>query len=175
MNTKRKSVTEPTGLDSQARLAEIMNDSPRTCSFDGTEWEIKALKPGTQWLVAEEAVKMQRKEDASFGDIIKGFSQSIPSVVKVITLCLLNDRNRIFANGRDGKFSEEYHQTYDTIMWNSRTEHWLGLLVEMMKMLDIECFFAITSSIQILRQRTLERKTTAEEHELSSQGQNGAR
>ena len=37
------------------RLAQIMNDSPTIVKLQGTEWEIRALKPGTQWMIAEEA------------------------------------------------------------------------------------------------------------------------
>ena len=35
------------------RLAQIMNDSPTIVKLQGTEWEIRALKPGTQWMIAE--------------------------------------------------------------------------------------------------------------------------
>lgn len=157
----------PASLEGQQRLAEIMNDSPRIVSFQGTEWEVRALRPGTQWLIAEEAVKIQKKEDASYADIIKSFSTCLPSVVKVITLCLLNDRQRIFANGRDGEFSEEYRLTYDTIMWNTSQKFWLQLLLEILELLDITCFFGITNSIQILRRRTTERKMTEDEQKLS--------
>lgn len=172
---RRKTFTDETSLSSQERLIEIMNDSPRIRSFDGTRWEIRALKPGVQWLICQEAVKIQKAESASYSDVIKQFAVNIPSVAKVITLGLLNDRQRIFANGRDGAFSKEFDDTYYTILYDTSQASWMGLLVEIIEMLDVEVFFSITSSIQILRQRTLERKLTVEEQRQLSQGQNTVR
>ena len=45
----------PLSDEAMARLAKIMNDSPTIIKLQGTEREVKALKPGTQWLIAEEA------------------------------------------------------------------------------------------------------------------------
>lgn len=159
----KNTVSTPVTLDAQQRLVEIMTDSPRLCDFDGTQWEVRALHPGTQWLIAQEAIAIQRKENESYGDTIKNFAANVPSVAKVITLCLLNDRQRIFANGRCGEYSEEFNAVYDTILWNTPQKYWLKLLLEILEMLDISCFFAITSSVQIFRQRTSERKMTVEE------------
>ena len=172
---KRKKLTEAPSLDAQERLIEIMNDSPRVVSFDGTQWEVRALKPDTQWLIAQEAISIQKADSANYGDVIKQFAVNVPSVCKVITLCLLNDRRRIFANGHDGEFSEEYRATYETIMWDTSHESWLGLLLEMLSMLDVEVFFSTTSSIQILRQKLLDRKTTMEERKQLLLAQNGGK
>lgn len=172
---KRKTLADETSLSSQERLIEIMNDSPRIRSFDGTEWEIRALKPGVQWLICQEAIKIQKAESANYSDVIRQFAVNIPSVAKVITLGLLNDRQRIFANGKDGAFSKEYEDTYYTVLYDTSQASWMGLLVEMIEMLDVEVFFSITSSIQILRQRTLERKMTAEEQKRLSQERNSGR
>lgn len=174
-NKTRKALNEAPSIEAQERLIEIMNDSPRVKSFNGTKWELRALKPGTQWLIAQEAISIQKEESANFADVVKQFAVNVPSVAKVITLGLLNDRRRIFANGKDGAFSEEYEQTYNTIMWDTSQEGWLALLVEVINMLDIEVFFSITSSIQILRQRLLERKTTMEEQKALSPAPSGGR
>ena len=162
-------------LEAQERLIEIMNDSPRIASFDGTKWEIRALKPGTQWLIAQEAVKINKAESSNYGDVIKSFASHIPSVVKVITLGLLNDRNRIYANGVSGEFSEEYEATYNTIMWETDQSFWLILMNEMLKLLDVEVFFSSIALIQMTRQSLLERKTTMEEQRLSSPAPNGGK
>ena len=45
----------PISEEAMSRLVQIMNDSPTTLKLAGTEWEIRSLKPGTQWLIAEEA------------------------------------------------------------------------------------------------------------------------
>ena len=175
LKRQRKALNEEPSLEAQERLIEIMNDSPRIRSFDGTQWELRALKPGTQWLIAQEAVKIQKEESANFEDVVRCFAQNTPSVAKVITLGLLNNRDRIYANGRDGAFSQEYEQTYNTIMWDTSQEGWLLLLVEMLNLLDIEVFFSITSSIQILRQKLLERKKTTEEQRVLSPVRSGDR
>ena len=39
--------------DAMSRLARLMNDSPTILKLRGTEWEVRSLKPGTQWLIAE--------------------------------------------------------------------------------------------------------------------------
>ena len=82
-------------LEAQERLVSILNDTPTLTSLNGTEFELRALKMGTQYLIAQEVIKINKVENANFGDIVKQFSVNIPSVVKVITLCLLNDKNRI--------------------------------------------------------------------------------
>lgn len=68
------------------RLAQIMNDSPTIVKLQGTEWEIRALKPGTQWMIAEEACKIVKGENLSMGDVIKEFAINIPSVARVILI-----------------------------------------------------------------------------------------
>lgn len=171
----RKALNEEPSIEAQERLVEIMNDSPRVRSFDGTQWELRALKPGTQWLIAQEAVAIQKEESADYSDVIRQFAMNTPAVAKVITLGLLNDRKRIYANGRDGEYSDEYRRTLETILWDTSQAGWLSLLVEMLQMLDIEVFFSITSSIQILRRRLLERKTTTEEQKVLSPAQSGGR
>lgn len=152
-----------------------MNDSPRVKNFAGTEWEIRALRPGTQWLIAEQAVKICKAETSNYGDVVKQFALNLPATATVITLGLLNDKNRIFENGTTGVYSQEFQDTYNTVMWDTNQEEWISLLVEILSMLDIEVFFSITSSIQILRQRLLERKKTTEEQKLLSLEQSGGK
>ena len=170
---KRNPLEVPPSLEAQERLIEIMNDSPRVRSFDGTTWEIRALKPGTQWLIAQEAISIEKAESSNFGDVIKQFAVNVPSCCKVLTYGLLNDRRRIFANGRDGELSDEFKSTYDTLMWDTDHGNWLSLLFEIVSMLDVEVFFSITSSIQTLRQRLLSRKTTMEEQKQLLREQSG--
>ena len=86
-------------LDSQERLAEILNDSPRIVSLNGTEWQVRALRMGTQWLIAQKCIQVAKVESANFGDIIKQFSVNIPAIVEILVLALLNDRRKIFKDG----------------------------------------------------------------------------
>jgi hypothetical protein len=58
-------VETPVSIDSQARLAEILTDSPRLVSLNGTEWEVRALRMGTQWLIAQKAIEVNKAESAT--------------------------------------------------------------------------------------------------------------
>lgn len=148
------------------RLAQIMNDSPTIVKLRGTEWRIRALKPGTQWLIAEEACKITKNENLSMGDVVKEFAVNLPAVARVITLALLNDKERIK--------SDEYQKIYDQLLWGDyELKDWATLLVEILNLIDVDFFFASTNVIQTVRSQTLMRKKRAAE--LSLQGQNTAR
>lgn len=146
----------PLSDDAMERLARLMNDSPTIVKLKGTEWQMRALKPGTQWLIAEEACKMVNKENLSMGDVIKEFASNLPSVARVITLALLNDKERIY--------SSEYQSVYDQLLWGDYDiKDWAGLLVEILNLLSVDFFFASTNVIATVRQRTLTRKMQAQE------------
>lgn len=150
-------------VDAMQRLAEIMNDTPTVMKMGKTEFAITALKPGTQWLIAEESCKIMKAEQGNFKDVIKQFSVNIPSVVHVITLAILNDKNRIFEDYRSRKYSEEYQSVYDTIMWETNPDNWLSLLVEIMNMLSMDYFFQSTNAVAMIREAALGRKMKMEE------------
>jgi hypothetical protein len=148
------------------RLAQIMNDTPSIVKLKGTEYKITALKPGTQWLIAEEACKIVKGENLSMGDVIKEFATNLPAVARVLTLAMLNDKDRIF--------SDEYQKIYDILLWGDfEMRDWAGLLVEILKLIDVDFFFASTNVIQTVRNQTLMRKTQAAE--LSRHGLNTVR
>ena len=156
----------PISDEAMARLAQIMNDSPTIVKLGSTEWKIRALKPGTQWMIAEEACNIIKKEKLSMGDVIKEFSANIPSVAKVITLALLNDKNKIHG--------KEYQQVYDQLLWGDYDiKDWATLLVEILNLIDVDFFFASTNVIQTIRSQALMRKTQAAE--LCRQEQNTVR
>ena len=160
-------------FEAQSRLVQVMNDSPTIVKMGKTEFAIKGLKPGTQWLIAEESLKIQKNEEGNFTDVIKQFAQNIPSVVKVITLAILNDKNRIYSGGDpDNGFSTEYRSVYDTIMWETDSSNWIGLLVEIMNMLSLDYFFASTNAIATIREMALGRKMTTEERKSLLLAQN---
>lgn len=156
--TERERITPKSPLSDEAmeRLVQIMNDTPTIVKLKGTEWQIRALKPGTQWLIAEEACKIVKKEKLSMGDVVKEFASNLPSVARVLTLALLNDKDRIN--------SEEYSEVYDNLLWGDFTmENWVALLVEILNLIDVDFFFASTNVIQTVRSQTLTRKTQAAE------------
>ena len=150
-------------VDAMQRLAEIMNDTPTVMKMGKTEFAITALKPGTQWLIAEESCKIMKAEQGNFKDVIKQFAVNIPSVVHVITLAILNDKNRIFDDYKSRKYSEEYQSVYETIMWETNPDNWLSLLVEIMNMLSMDYFFQSTNAVAMIREAALGRKMKMEE------------
>lgn len=148
------------------RLIQVMTDSPTIAKLANIEWKITALKPAVAWRIAKIACDINKVEKATFGDVLKGFSGNLPSVVEIITLALLNDKKRI---------EDEYDKVYDTLMWESKPEQWGTLLFEILGLCDVGFFFQITSATQMFRQLILERKTTTEERKLLSREQNGAK
>lgn len=145
------------------KLAKVMNNTPSIIKMAQTEFAITALKPGTQWLIAEEACKIMKAEQGNFNDVIKQFAVNIPSVVKVLTLAILNDKNRIFSDYDKKIYSEDFFSVYDTIMWETDSKGWIGLLVEIMNMLSMDYFFESTNAIAMIREMALGRKKTMEE------------
>ena len=150
-------------VDAMERLAKVMNDTPTIVKMSNTEFAITALKPGTQWLIAEESCKIMKAEQGNFKDVIKQFAINIPSVVHVITLAILNDKNRIFEDYKSRKYSEEYQSVYETIMWETSPDNWLSLLVEIMNMLSMDYFFQSTNAVAMIREDALGRKMKMEE------------
>ena len=139
-----------------ARLAQLMNDSPSIIKLHGTEWQVTSLKAGTQWLIAEEACKVVEKENMSMGDVIKQFAVNMPSVCRVLTLALLNDKEKIYG--------EQYNQVYNELMWGDyKIKDWAMFLSEILNLIDVDFFFASINAVKTLRQNTLDRKTTREE------------
>lgn len=148
----KKAKPQEASLEAQERLVEILNDSPHLVALNGTEYEVRALKMGTQYLIAQEVIKINKVENANFGDIVKQFSINIPSVVKVIVLCLLNDKKRIYQDGIEHKgFSEEYNALYETIMWEGNINEYGNLLLECLQLLDISVFMTVQNTLSIFR------------------------
>lgn len=140
--------------ESMERLAQIMTDSPSLVKLANTEWAITALKPAVQWEIAKIACDVHKVEKATYGDVLKGFATNLPAVVRVITLALLNDKERI---------ANEYDKVYDTLMWESKPTEWATLLFEILNLQDISFFLQITQVVEMFRQTTLQRKMTMEE------------
>lgn len=139
-------------FEAQERLIEILNDSPRLVSLNGTEWEVRALKMGTQYLIAQEVIKIDKMDSSNFGDVVKQFSNDIPAVVNVIVLCLLNDKKRIYQDGCESKgFSDEYKALYETIMWEGNINDYGLLLLECLQMIDISVFMQLRDMTSVFR------------------------
>ena len=157
-NTKRevarKKKTKVASDDAMERLVQVMTDSPSLVKLANAGWEVRALKPAVQWEIAKIACEVHKVEQATYGDVLKGFATNLPAVVRVMTLALLNDKERI---------DNEYDKVYDTLMWESKPSEWANLLFEVLNLQDISFFLQITQVVEMFRQTTLQRKTTMEE------------
>lgn len=154
----------PVSDEAMEKLARIMNDSPSYVKLEGTEWEIRGLKPAVQWLICEEACKVVKEEKATMGDVLKEFSTNLPSVARVLTLALLNDKDRIFKDYDRREYSDEYKTVFDVLMWGNYTvRDWVVLLGEILQHVDVDFFFESTNVIKTVRETTLMRKTTKAE------------
>ena len=158
-------------LESQARLAEILADTPRLVKLAGTEWEVYALRAGTQWRIAKIVSDFNLKEGATMGDILKKFAESIPAVIDVLTLALLNDREKLFIDGNPRKgYSELYYATRDTIEWEGNKAEYSVLLLEIFQLLDVSFFTDdVLGTLQIFRTSITEKKRLRKQEEMSEQ------
>lgn len=151
-------------LTAQERLAEILNDSPRIVSLNGTEWEIRALRMGTQYLIAQEVIKINKEASATFGDIMNQFAVNIPSMLKILTLALLNDKKKIYRDGDEGAgFSDLYEATYDTLAWECNVNEFGNILLETLQLLDVGFFTESCRIVEMFRVATTARRTTTKE------------
>lgn len=158
-NTQKKKVEPKKEVkmatdEAMERLIQVMSDSPTLVKLANTEWAITALKPAVQWEIARIACEVHKVEKATYGDVLKGFAINLPAVVRVITLALLNDKERI---------ANEYDKVYDTLMWESKPNEWATLLFEILNLQDISFFLQITQVVDMFRQSTLQRKMTMDE------------
>lgn len=159
MKRKKEDINNNVSIEAQERLAEILNDSPRVISLNGSEWEIRALRMGTQWLIAKKCIEINKAESANFGDIVKQFAVNIPAVLDVLTLALLNDKCKIFNNGNPNNgYSELYKSTYNTLMWECKVEDFGHILLEVLQMIDVSFFLDSHRILEIFRESTMARK-----------------
>lgn len=161
---KKKIDNNGVSLDAQERLAEILNDSPRLVSLNGTEWEIRTLRMGTQWLIAKKCIEVAKVENANFGDIVKQFAVNIPAVIEVLVLALLNDKKKIFKEGDEkAGYSDLYNATYDTLLWECKTEEFGQIFLETLQLIDVSFFMESCRMLEIFREMTTARKRTLEQ------------
>ena len=96
------------------------------------------------------ACEIKKVESATYGDILQDLAKNIPTVVRIITLALLNDKRRI---------EEEFDIVYDTLMWESNVNEFATLLFEILELQDVSFFFQAREVIEMFRQMTLAKKT----------------
>lgn len=156
---KQPTVVAQVSLDAQERLAELLTDSPRLVNLNGTEWEVRALRMGTQWLIAKKCIEIAKAEGSTYGDIVKQFAVNIPAVLDVLTLALLNDKRKIYKNGSETEgFSDLYYATRNTLEWECDVTKFANILLEVLSMLSVDFFYQALDMLQIFRASITERK-----------------
>lgn len=151
---KYRKINEPVTDEEMERMVQIMLDSPTIKKLSKTKFAITALKPAVMWQIAQEATKISIVEKATFSDVLRGLSQEIPSVCKIITLAMLNNKERI---------QKEYDKVYDTLLWECDVKEWAELLYEVLNLISIDTFFLLTELTQTFKTIALERKTKIKE------------
>lgn len=163
-DAKKKKTPIEVSLEAQERLAEILSDSPRLVSLNGSDWEVRALRMGTQYLIAQEVIKINKVENATYGDIVKQFAVNIPSMLKILTFVLLNDKKKIFVDGDEtAGFSDLYKATYNTLEWECNVNEFGNIFLESLQLLDVGFFMESCRIVEMFRIATTARRTTIQE------------
>lgn len=140
--------------EAMEKLVRVMTDAPTLVKLANIGWEVTALKPAVQWEIAKIGCEICKLEHGTFGDVLTAFSGQLPSVVKIVTLALLNDKERI---------KNDYQAVYDTLWWESKPEEWATLLFEIFQLLDISFFMTCKEAIEVLKTMTLQKRKIAEQ------------
>ena len=147
--------------EAQYRLAEILADAPSVEKLAGTEWEMRPLRMGTQYLIVNELCKINKAESATYGDVLKSLLCSMPALCNILTLALLNDKNKIYQNGDPNQgFSRLFKKTYDTIMWHADKSDMASIMLDCLQMVDTSFFMEALGMLQIFRASVTEKKRT---------------
>ena len=146
MEDKKKEISE---LDAQLRLVQILNDSPQTIKLGNREFQLRPLRQGAQWLIAEESCKIA-KTGENLTDIIKQFYVNAPAVVRCVCIAILNDKNKIEGS--------EYGDLFDYIKWEVDIMDCLRVLVDVLQMLDFSFFHRSCAVIHSFRQTMTKQK-----------------
>ena len=147
--------------EAQNRLAEILSDAPTMEKLAGTEWEMRPLRMGTQYLIVQEVCKVNKEEGATYGDVFKALLVSMPALCNVLALALLNDKYKIYQNGDPNQgYSKMFKRTVDTIMWSADKEDMAHIMLDCLQMVDVSFFMEALGMLQIFRARVTEKKRT---------------
>ena len=147
--------------EAQNRLAEILADAPSIEKLAGTEWEMRPLRMGTQYLIVQEVCKVNKEEGATYGDVLKALLVSMPALCNVLALALLNDKNKIYQNGDPNQgYSKMFKRTVDTIMWSADKEDMAHIMLDCLQMVDVSFFMEALGMLQIFRASVTEKKRT---------------
>ena len=149
------------GQNEQDRLAEILANSPHLVSLNGTPWEVRALKYGTQYQIAAKVCELNAIEDATYGDGLKSFKNGLEGYMQILALALLNDKDKIFKDGKESNgYSKQFTDFVDWLMWNIDNATIVSVISEVMALLDVSFFTEVLGMLQIFRTSVTEKKRT---------------
>ena len=104
---------------------------------------------------------MIKDEAKTFGDIMRQFSVNIPAILDVLTLCLLNDKAKIFEGGNPNKgYSKLYHATRNTLEWDCDVSEFGNILLECLQLMNVDFFLQSRDILEIFKKSVLEKKRT---------------
>ena len=147
--------------EAQNRLAEILADAPTLEKLAGTEWEMKPLRFGTQYLIVSEVCKIKELESATYENVLVELASTTPTVCKCFTFALLNDKNKIYQNGDSNQgMSKLFKKTYDTIIWSADKSELAKIMLDCLQMVDVSFFMDALAMLQIFRANVTEKKRT---------------
>lgn len=147
--------------EAQNRLAKILADGFTIEKCAGTEWEIRPLRMGTEYLIVNEICDMNIENGAKYGDVLHELKNSMPTLWNVITLILLNDKNKIYQNGDPNQgFSNLFKRTRRTVEWYSKKEEISSVLITCLQLIDVSFFMEALGMLQIFRASVAEKKRT---------------
>lgn len=147
--------------EAQNRLAAILADAPSIEKLGGTEWEMRPLRFGTQYLICDEVRKIREVDEANYENSVLFLANSVPVMCRCITFALLNDKDRIYQNGDPNQgFSKLFNKTYNTVLWNTEKADLIKILTDCLMMIDVSFFMEALGMLQIFRASVTEKKRT---------------
>lgn len=154
-------------IEYEKQLSDVQLDRGKKVVIAGKEYNIKALKMYTRWLISECVNEMQIKEKDTI-NIIESMFTDIPLLVKIITYAILRDKDKV-------ENEELFNKTYDALMEATDMQEYLNAWTAVVELLDVDWFFFIQEAVKgmnILPSKAgyrEERKTKAQNQEYIMQ------
>lgn len=153
-------------LGYEKKLSDVMLDRGRIVTIAGREYEIKALKMYTRWLISECINEMEINENDTVNMLESMFSD-IPLLAKMITYAILRDKDVI-------ENKDIFSKTYNEVLEATNMQEYLDTITIIIERMEIEWFFftqEAVKSINILPSKAgyreeSKRKTKGQEYTM---------
>lgn len=127
-------------LGYEKKLSDVMLDRGRIVTIAGREYEIKALKMYTRWLISECINEMEMSEKDTINMLENMFSD-IPLLAKMITYAILRDKDAI-------EDKDTFSKTYNEIMEATNMQEYLDTITVIIERMEIEWFFFTQEAVK---------------------------